>query len=61
MWMATFPTNVLCNYFVKIDFRGKTEKEKVKPQQLKAEVLLYGNKVFLYHAINIKYNLMNQL
>ena len=25
--MATFPTNVLCNYFVKIDFRGITVKQ----------------------------------
>ena len=27
--MATFPTNVLCNYFVKIDFRGEQLKEKI--------------------------------
>ena len=25
--MATFPTNVLYNYFVKIDFRGITVKQ----------------------------------
>ena len=25
--MATFPTNVLCNYFVKIDFRVKSVRQ----------------------------------
>ena len=28
--MATFPTNVLCNYFVKIDFRGDFIDDPIK-------------------------------